>query len=817
MINTIFYYPQTLTFEEYLNQLGSEIAARTIVFAKDQKSIYMGGKKFGASSASDISDLKQYIENVLEDNSVTNKIEEIINNYYNTTPQDLPTASTTKKGCIKVGSGLVMGNDEKLNVDFSTLPSGQNGIDGLDGLVEQIIRTDTSTRASYTNFGVVKVGSGITCESGVISVELTKGDKGDTGPQGAQGPQGERGPAGPAYDDSALQHQIDLLDQAIQDVSDTADAEKDRLDGLIDDLDGEISGRIDAMFEDAQWVQEHVANQIVSESNFGESDVEAYLQRIGVWEQNEEHTAQLTKWSKLAQTVNTLSGSVNQLLTQGIDEQALQAQIELKISDGIANLDLSTIYARKQAETVIEWLYSGLKGQANDTTTFADLVSAGKNSLHQAIADIHTYVQKLANGDYVATASLEASVDSAIAGLKASASSNTAKTEIFNKISQNSTDIAAIVSSITNDNSQTTIANKIGTWRSGLITQANLDSAIASLLATNGTYTAGIMTEAEFNAAKTSLVAKNEYDAATIVAMINNAGSLVEINADKINLNGNTFVDAIFANINSRYGLSIDASGLYVRAGGGIGQGSYTEVAPGSITVSATNQLSGAHTTLGAYGLEISQNNSAVTLGVNSGNLTINSDTEISGTAYVNDVVFGTTDNVTLSAWFDRVEGYVNDGDFVVDTLTVGSGGNSYTFSYNSTDSVAALNSGLDVDGHLSVDGTIYATGPVNANSDERIKENIVPVSVDIEDIAKARIVDFNFKGKEETHFGSIAQDWQNIFSNAVEEDKDGILSMNYGAIALGSAVTAAREIVELKKKNAELEARLAALEAKLG
>ena len=163
------------------------------------------------------------------------------------------------------------------------------------------------------------------------------------------------------------------------------------------------------------------------------------------------------------------------------------------------------------------------------------------------------------------------------------------------------------------------------------------------------------------------------------------------------------------------------------------------------------------------------------------------------------------------------MEGYVNDGDFVVDTLTVGSGGNSYTFSYNSTDSVAALNSGLDVDGHLSVDGTIYATGPVNANSDERIKENIIPVSVDIEDIAKARIVDFNFKGKEETHFGSIAQDWQNIFSNAVEEDKDGILSMNYGAIALGSAVTAAREIVELKKKNEELEARLAALEAKLG
>lgn len=571
MINTIFYYPQTLTFEEYLNQLGSEIAARTIVFAKDQKSIYMGGKKFGATSASDISDLKQYIENVLEDNSITNKIEEIINNYYNTTPQDLPTASTTKKGCIKVGSGLKMDSNEKLNVDFSTLPSGQNGIDGLDGLVEQIIRTDTNTRASYTNFGVVRVapGSGIICTDGVISAEFTQGQKGEKGDKGDKGDQGDRGPAGPAYDDTALQSQIDALDEAIDAVNKTANSEKARLDGLIDDLDDEISGRIDVMFKDAQWVQEHIPNRPASESNFGESDVEAYLQRIGVWEENDAHTAQLTKWSKLAQTVNTLSGSVNQLLTQGIDEQALQAQIELKINDGIANLDLSTIYARKQAETVIEWLYSGLKGQANDTTTFADLVSAGKNSLHQAIADIHTYVEKLKSGDYVATASLEASVDSAIAGLKASASSNTAKTEIFNKISQNSTDIAAIVSSITNDNSQTTIANKIGTWRSGLITKANLDSAIASLLATNGTYTAGIMTEAEFNSAKTQLVAKNEYDAATIVAMINNAGSLVSISADKIDLTGNVFINYVVDELGTR-GVSITPTAIT------LGDGSFT-------------------------------------------------------------------------------------------------------------------------------------------------------------------------------------------------------------------------------------------------
>jgi len=39
---------------------------------------------------------------------------------------------------------------------------------------------------------------------------------------------------------------------------------------------------------------------------------------------------------------------------------------------------------------------------------------------------------------------------------------------------------------------------------------------------------------------------------------------------------------------------------------------------------------------------------------------------------------------------------------------------------------------------------------------------------------------------------------------------------MNYGAIALGSAVTAAREIVALKEENRQLKDRLAAIEQKL-
>ena len=122
----------------------------------------------------------------------------------------------------------------------------------------------------------------------------------------------------------------------------------------------------------------------------------------------------------------------------------------------------------------------------------------------------------------------------------------------------------------------------------------------------------------------------------------------------------------------------------------------------------------------------------------------------------------------------------------------------------------------IDDNCDLTVEGTIYCSNGVQ-NSDERIKENIVNVDANIEDIASTRIVTFNFKDKEERNLGTIAQDWQKIFPEAVKENKDGMLALDYSAISIASAVKAAREIVELKKKNEELEARLAALEAKLG
>jgi hypothetical protein len=315
----------------------------------------------------------------------------------------------------------------------------------------------------------------------------------------------------------------------------------------------------------------------------------------------DEQGNKITQWSKISQDVNSLTTTVAALQVQAGDTSAITAlqssleqYVDTKTNTAINNL--STVYAKKDAESVIEWMYSALKQSSSADKTFNELVSAGKSGLHSGIAELRTYVEKLKNGEYVATASIEAKVDEAIAGLKASASSNNAKTEIFSKIDKNSSDIAGIVTACTGDSSSASISTKFQNWKSGLITTSTLDGAIATLLATNGTTTSGIMTEAEFNTAKTELVAKNEYTAASIAAKVNDTESTVTINADKINITGqNTFINNLTSDsafIAALRAIDVTAAHSVVAGNSGsfgtiIGSGGITDIRQGGITESA--------------------------------------------------------------------------------------------------------------------------------------------------------------------------------------------------------------------------------------
>ena len=95
--------------------------------------------------------------------------------------------------------------------------------------------------------------------------------------------------------------------------------------------------------------------------------------------------------------------------------------------------------------------------------------------------------------------------------------------------------------------------------------------------------------------------------------------------------------------------------------------------------------------------------------------------------------------------------------------------------------------------------------------------------TLNVEEIAKASLIRYRWKDGHDDllHVGGIAQEWQKILPEAVVEGTDGRLSMDYGVIAMVSAVSLARkiqdqqkEICDLREKNAQLEHRLQRLES---
>jgi hypothetical protein len=74
-INTIFYFPTSLTFQQYTQMLNNnEISEKTIVFADAQKAIYKGGKKYGGVS---VSEFNEMVETLYDDSWIKNEIDGI--------------------------------------------------------------------------------------------------------------------------------------------------------------------------------------------------------------------------------------------------------------------------------------------------------------------------------------------------------------------------------------------------------------------------------------------------------------------------------------------------------------------------------------------------------------------------------------------------------------------------------------------------------------------------------------------------------------------------------------------------------------------
>ena len=140
----------------------------------------------------------------------------------------------------------------------------------------------------------------------------------------------------------------------------------------------------------------------------------------------------------------------------------------------------------------------------------------------------------------------------------------------------------------------------------------------------------------------------------------------------------------------------------------------------------------------------------------------------------------------------------------------------------NGTEIINIYNNKLYVAAQIHSSVGVYSDGYVTALSDIRKKNVTGHFVIDVEKIASASLIRFTWKDRDDftLHAGGVAQEWQKILPESVIETEDGTLAMDYGVIGMASAVSLARkvqaqqkEINELKRKNADLEARLARIE----
>lgn len=127
----------------------------------------------------------------------------------------------------------------------------------------------------------------------------------------------------------------------------------------------------------------------------------------------------------------------------------------------------------------------------------------------------------------------------------------------------------------------------------------------------------------------------------------------------------------------------------------------------------------------------------------------------------------------------------------------------------------------LAVIGTLRVSVGMYSEGYVSAKgqsttSDERLKQVLRPVYLNVKDIAAAPSVEFVWKKDGVKDVGSIAQYWEKLMPQLVNVMPDGMKGLQYGKAALMGVIAVARKteslesrVERLEKENRELKREL--------
>lgn len=247
----------------------------------------------------------------------------------------------------------------------------------------------------------------------------------------------------------------------LQELTNTVNNEKARLNGIVRDLSNNIQDRVQDMFKDSDWLEQNWPQGVTTWQSGWDESIDAYLTEVGYWDVDANGN-KVTKWSKIQQSVNGISQNVNQITEAGGTLDTLKSGLEQKITaEGTARNQLFSQQADVNADTgeILKWMYSGLTTESGKNKTLADLSAMAKDGSTTGISTIGALVEKIPetdpntgnpltdnegniiykkdnNGNYLyrSKASLSAALNNSLATMINEATDNSASSEIVTSV-----------------------------------------------------------------------------------------------------------------------------------------------------------------------------------------------------------------------------------------------------------------------------------------------------------------------------------------------------------------------------------------------
>lgn len=370
----------------------------------------------------------------------------------------------------------------------------------------------------------------------------------------------------------------------IQEVNNGLNKEENRLTELLTTLNSQISDQVNTMFEDKNWLSNEMVGVQV-ESNFGDEDVDKYLQRIGIVERNEQGEATSWAWSSIEQTTDSLTTQVNSISQkQSSDYTALQSQITQAVNDEDQSVrtDIDNTYSKiadvDGVKEVLGWMYSGIKTGAAKDTSFADIISAGTSGVDTAISNLHTAIIQDADGRYTSEAAVSTMINNSMSGLVLRSEYDETSNTLFSKLGETNQGLSSLSTRVTQmENgefiSTSSLVSAVAEEKNGiasvlssagLVNAATLQEATTELSSQIDGVESTVYTHVSSDIASAGfLVEGDDGTKAYIEGVISDDSSEVHIGADKIFLNANeTLVNTIRATQGTIAGWEISENKL---------------------------------------------------------------------------------------------------------------------------------------------------------------------------------------------------------------------------------------------------------------